>query len=209
MPAPYLDDATVEEILRFRPVYIATKFVRCYDNPSSEVLSVQFSFESAALQAMQAAFDEISETDYNPQCRFTQRKRTRWEMWGTDDGPEADPYYWHDDWIGWTSVSCYEIEEWQPDKGRIKQHHFSFDTWFKNKIKTERPSCLTVKNWLSAWKQSIESCTIPPELITRMLPKNKEDDFVREVLPEQWVKQYGSARYISDPKALPPDPDFA
>lgn len=184
MSATYLDKATVKDILRFRPVYITTKFDCDFDSPTSEILAVQFNLESAFLKAMQAAFDQISETDYNPQYRWTQRKLTRWEM---EDGPDASKYEWRDDWTGWTSISCYEIEEWQPDKGRINQHHFAFDTWFKNKIATERPSCSTVKNWLSDWKQKVESGTIPEELMTRILPKHRVDEFVQQVLPAQWV----------------------
>lgn len=106
MPATYLDDATVKEILRFRPVYITTRFVRDYDNPTCDILAVQFSFESALLKALQTAFSSLSETAYNPQLRWTsyQAYKMGKARWGAQ-------YGWRDNWTGWTSMSTYQIEE--------------------------------------------------------------------------------------------------
>jgi hypothetical protein len=93
MPTTYLDSATVTEILRFRPVYIATQFVRDYDNATSRILAVQFSFETAVLNAMQTGFEELSEINYNPHFRWTSVCQLR--MWN----PEDPQHEWHDGWI--------------------------------------------------------------------------------------------------------------
>lgn len=208
MTATYLDDASITEILKFRPVYITTQFVRDYDNPTCDILAVQFSFESAVLKAVCTAFSELSETDYNPHFRYTSHKLSRWEM---DEGLVYPQYEWRDGWTGWTSISCYRIEEWQPERGNIHRHTFRFDTWFKNKIAAEGPSCSTIKNWLSDWRLVIDSGTIPAELMARILPENVKDDLVQEIpwSDQDWVAKYGSAKYSTDPEAIPPHPDFA
>lgn len=121
MPATYLDNATVTEILRFRPVYITTRFVVDYDDPTSDILAVQFSFESAVLKALQTGFRQLSRTAYNPHLRWSTRKLTRWEM--DEEVPEDPQYEWCDNWTGWTSMSSYHIEEWQPDRARSGSTH--------------------------------------------------------------------------------------
>ena len=65
----YLDSATVTDILRHRPVYIVTESAEEF-----RILAVQFAFDDAVLQALQAAFCDLVEGTFSPHDRWHRKE---------------------------------------------------------------------------------------------------------------------------------------
>ena len=130
----YLDTATVTEILRKRAVYIVTE--KEFDPHSAKfhILAVQFALDDAILKALQAALCS-AKGRFSPHDRWHREERS---VWNRLDDPEI---VWLDYWTRFITLPEYHIEEWQPDKGLVGKNVFSFESWLKHKIASERPSC--------------------------------------------------------------------
>lgn len=181
----YLDTATVTEILRNRPVFIVTEKELDHYSPKFHILAVQFALDDAIMKALQAAL-------CNAKGRFSPHDRWhREERWNRLDNPEI---VWLDYWTRFITLPEYHIEEWQPDKGLVGKKMLCFESWFKHKIASERPSCTLVENWLTDWTTKVTSEHIPAELRQRLVPEDQAQDFNEKVggNSEEWVSHYGS-----------------
>ncbi|KAL3150815.1 hypothetical protein ABBQ32_000575 [Trebouxia sp. C0010 RCD-2024] len=203
----YLDPATVTDILRRRPVYIATETIMDYDSPKFRILAVHFSLDAAILKALQVAFSGLWEDSYNP------HKRWRRDAGRVQDESNPVDYDWHDDWVELIGMHHYHVEEWQPDNGLVSKSFFSFDSWFKRKISAERPSCTLVNTWRKAWTKSLMSGQIPAELRQRVVPEEqvKKTKYQLAGDREEWVSMYGSFGFGApwDADSIPAQPAYA
>lgn len=209
----YLDAATVTDILRNRPVWIATE--KEYDefSPKFEILAVHFSLDDAMLKVLQKALCEAKAfSRFDPHDRWHRTKPLSWnspaEQIERNDCTCVN-YLWHDYWSRFICLPKYHIEEWQPDKGLVERSVFSFESWFKHKIASERPSCTLVKNWLTDWSTSVTSGHIPAELRQRVVPE--AEDFGQDLAgdKDEWVSVYGSPGSFLEFDKIPAQPAYA
>lgn len=178
-----------------------------YNYSTFQILAVHFSLDAAILKALQVAFSGLWEDSYNP------HKRWRRDAGRVQD--ESDPVYddWHDNWERSTGMDYYRVEEWQPDNGLVSKSIFSFDSCFKQKISTEKPSCTLVNTWRKAWTKSLVSGQIPAELRQRVVPEEqvKKTKHQRASDREEWVSLYGSFAFGPpwDADLIPAQPAYA
>lgn len=206
----YLDAATVTDILRNRPVWIATE--KLYDafSPKFEILAVHFDLDDAILNVLQTALCAAKTLGrFNPHDRWHRTKRMSSFM-GTYDCT-CVTYLWHDYWKRYNCLPSYHNEEWQPDKGLVGRSVLSFESWFKHKIASERPSCTLVESWLTDWSKSVTSGHIPAELRQRVVPADQAEDFGQELAgdKDEWVSLYGSPGLLLMADKIPAQPAYA
>lgn len=207
----YLDAATVTDILRNRPVWIATEKVYDEFSPKFEILAVHFTLDDAILKVLQKALCEAKACGrFNPHDRWHRTKSHTWSSILERNDRTCVNYLWHDYWERFTCLPQYHIEEWQPDKGLVERSVLSFESWFKHKIASERPSCTLVETWLTDWGTSVTSGHIPAELRTRMVPVDHVEDFGKELAgdKDEWVSLYGSPALLFEAEKIPAQPAY-
>ena len=207
----YLDAATVTDILRNRPVYIVTEKEFDSHSPKFQILAVQFALDDAISKALQAALCN-AKGRFSPHDRWHREERSGWNAHGNLD-LTCPKIVWLDHWARFICLPEYHIEEWQPDKGLVGNRVLSFESWFKRKIASERPSCTLVENWLTDWIASVTSGHIPAELRQRVVPGDQAEGFKERFAGdrEEWAAQYGSPGMGQpwDVEPMPAQPAYA
>lgn len=182
----YLDQQTVENILSHRPVYLATHERFDYEYTNCDVIAVDFAFNQAARFAIQAAIQNaVKDKKYAP--------NTRWYL-KEIEGYKEKQIYWHDRWIC-SLVDKVTVEQWLPNRGKVEEHIFDFDIWFKQTIKTKHLSCRQVGAQLNSWLNLMASGTVPAELLQQMKKRTSHSPQKRWKVKDdrqEWVERYGT-----------------
>lgn len=170
----FLDEATVENILSFRPVYLAILGEHYYEYTSHEILTVDFDFDTAAVQAIEAGLNSFEDKDYMPTNRWFLQER---------DGFRERHISWRDGWQASKMQSC-TVQKWLPGRGQIEVHFFVFDAWFKQQIIAEKLSFDQIVQKLESWRKH------PDQLLGQM--QTSYERFQKVDDRQAWVEHYGS-----------------
>ena len=169
----FLDEATVENILSFRPVYLAI-LEGLYEVATHNVLAVDFSFHRAATQAIEAGLKSCDNEAYRP--------NNRWYL-EECEGMNSRHIFWQDGWQASRMPLC-KVEKWLPGQGRVDIRFFVFDAWFKQQIIGGKLSFDQIVQKMESWRKH------PEELLGQMHTSCERFEKIDD--RQAWVEHYGS-----------------